>query len=237
MDFSLEEVTEAIHRQKHTQARIEQMGDRCAVLKGTNWVFNPALPHDPAMKARLEKAFPEDLSYEVAMESIIQAFIDVHVGAAKRCTTAVMNARFDSLEQAMEAACEKLNEQLRDSGIQFETDAGMTKIQITDIKFKRKVRHGRGNTVTKSRQQDTDLFIIFPEDQTSVVQGHVVRGNLPNLLDGNLIAEAAGFPSETNKVMATTAASKIKELKELLECEAITQEEFDAKKVELLNQM
>jgi len=235
--FSLEEVSEAINRQKHTQARIEPMGDRCAVLKGTNWVFNPVLPHDPALKARLENSFPENLSYEVAMESIIQACIDVHVGADKGCTPAVMKDRFDSLEEAVKAACVNLNEQLRDRGIQFETDAGMTKVEITDIKFQHRVRHGRGNTVTKSRQQETDLFIIFPGDRTSVLQGHATQGDLPNLLKGNLLAEAAGFPSETNKVMATTTASKIKELKELLEYAAIKQEEFDAKKVELLNQM
>jgi len=229
MTYSVEEVTEAIHRQMPSQARVEPMGERCAVLKGTNWVFNPALPHDPVLKARLEKAFPEDLSYEVAMESIIQAFIDVHVGEQKRCTPAVMNARLDSLEKAVEAACTQLNEKLRGSGIRLETDHGMTKIEITDIKFKRHVRHGKGNTVTKSQKQDTDLFIIFPEDKTSVVHGQVVQGNL--------VQEAAAFPSETNQVVATTAASKIKELKALLECEAITQEEFDAKKVELLSQM
>lgn len=245
MVFSREEVTSAIHSQKHTQARIEPMGERCAVLKGTNWVFNPALPHDPVMKARLEKAFPEDLSYEVAMQSIIQAFIDVHVGEEKRCTIAVMNARFDSLEQAVESACMKLNEQLRNSGVQFETDHGMTKINITDIKFRRHVRNRQGNTVTKFRQMETDLFIIFPDKELfprifpylSGAQGRVVQGTFPNLLQRHCVPEAAAFLSETNKVVASSAAAKIKELKELFDCEAITQEEYDAKKAELLNQM
>jgi len=54
------------------------------------------------------------------------------------------------------------------------------------------------------------------------------QGNLPSLLQGNLVPDAAAFPSETNEVVATTAASKIKEQRDLLECEAIR---------ELLNQM
>eukprot|EP00746_Dinoflagellata_sp_MGD_P052920 gnl/MRDRNA2_/MRDRNA2_23371_c0_seq1.p1 gnl/MRDRNA2_/MRDRNA2_23371_c0~~gnl/MRDRNA2_/MRDRNA2_23371_c0_seq1.p1 ORF type:complete len:149 (-),score=41.31 gnl/MRDRNA2_/MRDRNA2_23371_c0_seq1:22-468(-) len=124
-----------------------------------------------------------------------------------------MDDRFNRLEQAMESVCKKLSEQLVDSGLRFETDKGMTNVNITDIKIRRKKHGGKGNEVKKSVQQETDIFIIFPE------------------------GDSVAAPPVTHEVAAPTAASKIKELKELLDCGAITQEEFDAKKTELLASM
>ena len=51
--YTRDEVASSIHRQAPTQKRLQLMAPDLAVLHGTNWLFNPAAPLDPALVAKL----------------------------------------------------------------------------------------------------------------------------------------------------------------------------------------
>ena len=168
--YSRAEVAAAINRQTGTQKRLQQVSPGLAVLSGTNWVFNPEPPLDPALVATLGQHFTPELSYTAAVRQVVDAFIDVHVGWQKRGTggAAQRSERWALQEQAVEDALEKLNVLLEGRRVRFVAEAGPATKTLTDIKIKVRSSHGRARSNHRTKQsvvKETSLYLVFNEGE------------------------------------------------------------------------
>ena len=215
--YARAEVAAAMHRQKGTQKRLQQMSPSLAVLHGTNWLFNPDPPLDPALVTKLGRHFPPELPYTAAIWKVLDAYIDVHVGWEKRGVggQAQRDNRWALQEQAIQDTLEELNVLLEAKKVQFVAESGPVQTTLQDLKIK--VRSGKGGRVRSQQStkhsvtKETTIYLVFEEEEQEPV------------VAGEVVGMAAAGP-----------AVKIKELKDLLDAGAITQEEFDAAKARLL---
>lgn len=224
--YTREEVESAINRQIGTQKRLTSNAPDMAVLQGTNWIFNPAPPLSPALVAKLARYFPADLPYCACIREVVDAYIDAHVGQPKKNNNKgplSLENIFMRNQRVVEDTLDALNAQLEASQVRFAAECGAQETAITDLRIK--IRGGKGRkvrsnqTMKKSVKMETTIYVIF--------DGWDEGSALPMV-----VAEAAA-PSPAPK----SAATKIKELKDLLDCGALTQEEFDASKAKLLEAM
>ena len=222
------EVATAIDRQLSTQKRLQLESPQLAVLHGTNWVFNPEPPLDPTLVARLQQHFPPELPYTAAIRKVVDAFIDVHVGWDKvgRGGQAQRNERWGLQQQAVEDALEQLNALLEGWKVRLVAEAGAAQTSLVDQKIKVKTVNGRVRSqqaTTHTVTKETRIYLVFNEGE----EAEALESEAP------VVATAVAQDAPP----AAGPGAKIKELKELLDAGAITQEEFDASKTKLLEQM
>lgn len=216
--YTRAEVATAINRQLSTQKRLQLESPQLAVLHGTNWVFNPEPPLDPTLVAKLGQHFPPELPYTAAIRKVVDAFIDVHVGWDKvgRGGQAQRDERWRLQQQAVEDALEQLNALLEDRKVHLVAEAGTAQRSLVDHKIKVKTVNGKVRSQQQTKHsvtKETSIYLVFNE------------------------GEEAETPVAATAVPPPGPGVKIKELKELLDVGAITQEDFDTGKAKLLEQM
>ena len=221
--YTPEEVATGFNRQLSTQKRLQLQSPQLAVLHGTNWTFNPEPPLDPTLVAKLGQHFPPELPYTAAIRKVIDAIIDVHVGWDKvgRGGQAQRDERWGLQQRAVEDALEQLNTQLEGRKVRLVAEAGAAQKSLVDLKIKVKTVNGRAWSQQQTKHsvtKETSIYLVFNEGEDAETPVVVTA----------VLQDAAPPPGP---------GAKIKELKELLDAGAISQEEFDASKAKLLEQM
>ena len=139
-------------------------------------------------------------------------------------------------QNAVEVMLDALNEQLAARHVRFVPEHGGAQTTITalDIRLRRGVggRCRSQQTTRKSVLMPTDIYLVFGDEGEGGSPASQDATPPVGLAVATAAAMDAGPPGG-----GPSAGSKIKELKELLDCGAITQEEFNTNKAKLLEMM
>jgi hypothetical protein len=223
--YSAAEVLQAYDTVGPQCPRINMESPNVAVWEGKGWIFNEAPPIEPALVKRIEACMSKvEMTYADVFKVIKDAYIDC-LGDDRWPKQMTNETRAILLKANKDKVCaylDGLNQKCADAGagVSFEADEGERVKTLIGVGAK--MRGGEVKGMKNQHQSHTVCYVymIFTDEQGA---------------EGNAPQDAAHTPGTVPP--AQTPAQKIKDLKDLMDMGAITQEEFEEKKTAILASM
>ena len=197
-------------RYSPTLPKVLSAGDNISVLEGSGWLFNPASPIDPVLARLLDGLLtPTGLTWTQAVTTINDEVAQAHVGLSRAYKpTDIPERRAIAKEGALRGIA-TLNERLKQAGASNVSFVSEEGMPTSQIT---QIKNVQGRVAaTTVHKQTTSIYLVVDNGEAAVV------------------------PMATAAVL--DPAQRLTELHKMLQSELITQEEFDAKKREIMAAM
>lgn len=218
--YTIEQIKIEMNQCMPTLPKAMPCGPSVTKLDGKGWFFNTAAPIDPSLTRALDSILaPAKLTWTQAITIVNEAVAEAQVGLPRMAWKWIpgglaygpvdIRARWVQAKEGALRGIAALNERLKlagATGVSFVVEEGVPKSQITNIS-------GGGNHGMRCTSNlPTTIYLVVDSDAAVAPTAVVLQG-----------APAAMSSKE-----------KLAELRELLESDLITQEEFDAEKRKIL---
>jgi hypothetical protein len=193
--------------------------DTTFMLEGGKWCFNPGRAMDHHVAEKLDAALAKVGGWSAAINRTQEAMVKAQVGKTVAYAPADEPVRTAAQGECVMQVLQELNAELSGIG-SFFTEAALPQTVINNIS-QTGYKHARRLKTTSTITTVTKIFLVLESSDGNA-------GAAPPV-PAFAVAVAAG---EENDPM-----EELKKMKELLDMGALTQGEFDAKKVEILARM